>query len=239
MAETPTKRAIERQARGHCSNPACRRLTRGASSDGQGEISIGEAAHICAAAEGGPRYDANMTPEQRMSADNGIWLCDVHARAVDAKDSKFTAELLREWKKKTNDDSWRSIIHNIPYGPAIAVGEQSVQTRHRLRPRRRRPAQIRDAAHHRGPPLRLAPALVDRIRQHATARLDAYRHRRGHDFAARFERQATAKTGRFFFAPAEVAAKISRVSRSSVRKLISRVVSDSRCLSFFPDSVYC
>jgi hypothetical protein len=60
-----TKRAIERQARGHCSNPACRRLTRGASSDGQGEISIGEAAHICAAAEGGPRYDPMYGPAVR------------------------------------------------------------------------------------------------------------------------------------------------------------------------------
>ena len=47
--------------------------------------------------------------------------------------------------------------------------------------------------------------LVDRIRQHATARLDAYRQRRGHDFAASFERQVGGKTGRFFFAPAEVA----------------------------------
>ncbi len=46
--------------------------------------------------------------------------------------------------------------------------------------------------------------LVDRIRQHASARLDAYRQRRGHDFAAEFECQVSGKTGRFFFAPAEV-----------------------------------
>ncbi len=38
-----TKRAIERQARGHCSNPACRRLTHAATSDGAGEINIGQA----------------------------------------------------------------------------------------------------------------------------------------------------------------------------------------------------
>src|SRR5882672_11385649 len=38
-----TKRKIERQARGHCSNPTCRRLTHAASSDGQGELGIGEA----------------------------------------------------------------------------------------------------------------------------------------------------------------------------------------------------
>lgn len=114
-----TARKIERQARGHCSNPLCRRLTRAASSDGQSELNIGIAAHICAAASGGPRYDPSMTQEQRRSADNGIWLCDVHARAVDQKDSKFIVEELREWKKKTDQDSWRSVMHNIPYGPGM------------------------------------------------------------------------------------------------------------------------
>ena len=114
-----TKRAIERQARGHCSYPACRRLTHSATSDGKGEINIGEASHICAAAPGGPRYDEKMTREQRRSAENGIWLCDVHARAVDSKDSKFTVEELREWKRRTNEDSWRSIMNNVPYGPGM------------------------------------------------------------------------------------------------------------------------
>lgn len=112
-----TKRAIERQARGHCSNPACRRLTHAATSDGAGEINIGQASHICAAAPGGPRYDPQMTPEARSAADNGIWLCDVHGRAVDAPDSKFTVEELRDWKRQTNEDSWRSVMHNLPYGP--------------------------------------------------------------------------------------------------------------------------
>jgi len=114
-----TKRAIERQARGHCSNPACRRLTHAATSDGAGEINIGQASHICAAAPGGPRYDVQMTSEERAAADNGIWLCDVHGRAVDAKDSKFTVEELRSWKRQTNEDSWRSVMHNVPYGPGM------------------------------------------------------------------------------------------------------------------------
>lgn len=112
-----TKRAIERQARGHCSNPTCRRLTHAATSDGAGEINIGQASHICAAAPGGPRYDPQMTSDERAAADNGIWLCDVHGRAVDAKDSKFTVDELRGWKRQTNEDSWRSVMHNVPYGP--------------------------------------------------------------------------------------------------------------------------
>lgn len=113
------KRANERQARGHCSNPMCCRLTSGATSDGACEINIGAATHICAAAPGGPRYDENMTSEERRRADNGIWLYDVHARAVDSKDSKFTVEELREWKRRTNQDSWRSVMHNLPFGPSM------------------------------------------------------------------------------------------------------------------------
>jgi hypothetical protein len=115
----PTKRAIERQARSHCANPACRRLTNAATSDGAGEINIGVASHICAAAPGGPRYDESMTPEQRVSVENGIWLCQDHAHAVDAPDSKFTVQELREWKRLTDEDSWRSIMENVPYGPGM------------------------------------------------------------------------------------------------------------------------
>ncbi|OWV86877.1 hypothetical protein [Rhizobium sp. R693] len=116
-----TKRTIERQARNHCSNPACRRLTRGAKSDGVGEINIGEAAHICAASPGGPRYDADMSTEERRSRDNGIWLCSVCAGVVDSRDSKFTVEELREWKSRTDKDSWRSIVENIPFGPVMSA----------------------------------------------------------------------------------------------------------------------
>ena len=118
---SPTKRKIERQALSHCSNPNCRRVTHAASSDRQGEIRIGIAAHICAAAPGGPRYDSKMTSEKRASTSNGIWLCDVHARAIDAKDSKFSVELLHEWKRRTDEASWKSVIEGIPFGVEILV----------------------------------------------------------------------------------------------------------------------
>ena len=97
----------------------CRRLTSATASDGVGEINIGEAAHICAAAPGGPRYDLNMTSEARRSAENGIWLCRLHARAIDSKDPKFTVALLREWKRLTDQDSWRSVMDDIPFAPKM------------------------------------------------------------------------------------------------------------------------
>src|SRR5947207_1340061 len=93
-----TKLLIAKRAGWLCSYPSCGRATIGANSDGDGEINIGTAAHICAAAPGGPRYDAKMTREQRISPDNGIWMCRVHGTAVDAKDSEFTVEVLHQWK---------------------------------------------------------------------------------------------------------------------------------------------
>ena len=52
----------------------------------ESEINLGTAAHICAAAPGGPRYDPNMTREERRSARNGIWMCRLHGTAVDLHD---------------------------------------------------------------------------------------------------------------------------------------------------------
>ncbi len=124
-----TKKALERQARGHCSNPECRDLTSAATSDGTDEIRVGVASHIEAAAEGGPRYRAEMTTEERRSADNGIWLCQVCGKAVDSKDSKFTVDELRGWKRRSNEDSWRSVMEKIPYGPRMAPTPNDIRRR--------------------------------------------------------------------------------------------------------------
>lgn len=85
-----------------CSCPSCRCLTISASEEGDSKYSsIGEAAHICAAAPGGKRYDANMSEEQRKSIDNCIWLCKNHARLIDTDETKYTVELLKKWKQDT------------------------------------------------------------------------------------------------------------------------------------------
>ena len=106
-----TKLQIAKRAGWLCSDPFCRRSTVGANSDGDGEIMVGTAAHICAAAPDGPRYDEIQSPEQRRSADNGIWMCRVHGTAIDAKDSKFTVELLHHWKEQAQKDSWQRVLY--------------------------------------------------------------------------------------------------------------------------------
>ena len=109
-----TRRRIGKQAGWHCSYPWCRRPTVGSNSEGDGAIDVGIAAHIRAAAPGGPRYDPGMSPEQRKSVSNGIWLCETHARLVDSKDPMFTADLLHEWKERAHTWSWHRVIcHDI------------------------------------------------------------------------------------------------------------------------------
>lgn len=117
-----TKLQIAKRAGWLCSDPSCRRHTIGANSDGDGEINLGTAAHICAAAPHGPRYDPNQTPEQRRSAENGIWMCRLHGTAVDARDSTYTVDLLREWKTNAQRESLRRVLYNdLPRAPLSAL----------------------------------------------------------------------------------------------------------------------
>lgn len=114
------KLQIAKRAGWLCSDPSCRRSTMGSNSDGDGEINLGTAAHICAAAPEGPRYDLEMTREERRSPDNGVWMCRLHGTAVDAKDSTFTVKLLHEWKAQAQSDSWRRVLYNeAPGSPSL------------------------------------------------------------------------------------------------------------------------
>lgn len=103
---------IAKRAGWLCSFPTCHKPTVGATSDDEGEINIGTAAHICAAAPGGPRYDETMSPEERSSVKNGIWMCRDHGKAIDSTDPEFTVGRLREWKKQAENESWRRVLRN-------------------------------------------------------------------------------------------------------------------------------
>ncbi|WP_422010921.1 hypothetical protein [Roseateles sp.] len=76
---------LYRQVSGVCSNPDCMVVTTGPVLTLAPEKSsnIGVAAHITAAAKGGPRYDPAMSSAERKSASNGIWVC--HNPALKAK----------------------------------------------------------------------------------------------------------------------------------------------------------
>ena len=94
-----TKELLANRVGRRCSNPNCRKLTCGANSDPEKVTNIGVAAHICAAAQGGPRYDASMTPEERKSFENGIWLCQSCSKLIDTDINRYPREMLQNWKK--------------------------------------------------------------------------------------------------------------------------------------------
>lgn len=94
-----TKRLLSSRVCGRCSNPDCRKPTLGANADPNKTTNIGVAAHICAASSNGPRYDANMTTDERKSPQNGIWLCQSCAKLIDSDPIKYSKELLHTWKK--------------------------------------------------------------------------------------------------------------------------------------------
>lgn len=60
---------------------------------------IGVAAHITAAASGGPRYEPSIRSEERVSISNGIWLCQNHAAIIDRDTVKWTKEELLRVKE--------------------------------------------------------------------------------------------------------------------------------------------
>lgn len=128
-----TKNLLAKQAGGLCSYPQCRRHTIGSNLAGNDVVVIGVAAHICAAAPGGPRYDPSMTPEQRCSAENGIWLCENHARAVDSNEAQFTVELLHEWKRQAQRDSRQRVLRGAPAPRDTSREEREHELHARLR----------------------------------------------------------------------------------------------------------
>lgn len=94
----PVKRAVAARVNFRCSNPECRAATTGPQIDPSKALNLGVAAHITAAAAGGPRFDLTITPRERRGISNAIWLCQNCGKLVDNDPVRFTAACLRQWK---------------------------------------------------------------------------------------------------------------------------------------------
>jgi hypothetical protein len=79
------------------------------------------AAHITAASSGGARYDASLSPQQRSSIENGIWLCETCAKEIDDAADLYTVELLRYWKQNAE----RSAAIAARAGPDVIAEVQA------------------------------------------------------------------------------------------------------------------
>jgi hypothetical protein len=96
-----TAQRLARRAGFMCAQPECKQLTVGPSEDRKTRLTmVGVAAHITAAAAGGPRYDASLSPEERVSEANGLWVCQTHGKMIDDTTSRHTVEQLKRWKKQ-------------------------------------------------------------------------------------------------------------------------------------------
>jgi hypothetical protein len=80
------------------------------------------AAHITAASPGGPRFDSSLTPKQRRSIENAIWMCRNCGTLVDYDEEQFTVEQLREWKARAERAAAVEIAGGSEFRP-IAAGE--------------------------------------------------------------------------------------------------------------------
>ncbi len=121
-----TKDVLARRAGMRCSWPTCDQLTSGPREDPTKAVNVGVAAHIYAAGPGGPRYAPQMTAEERRSPENGIWLCQTHAKLIDNDEGRYTALLLCEWKRE-HEERVRAEVEGYP---ALEVQPQPLALTH-------------------------------------------------------------------------------------------------------------
>lgn len=107
------KQQLAKRVGYRCSSPNCENSTIGPSLSTTEAINMGVAAHITAASPGGARYDPSLTPEQRKSYDNGIWLCKYCGDLVDKDEVTYPVELLRAWKTMTEHSAGME-VHRLP-----------------------------------------------------------------------------------------------------------------------------
>ena len=119
-----TKELLAKRVANRCSNPGCRRLTSGPQEDPTKVVNIGVAAHITAASTDGPRFDPSLTPDQRRSVKNGIWLCQSCAKLVDNDPIRYGADVLCQWKVQTEKA--------LPKSLSIGGVSTSIPTRYSL-----------------------------------------------------------------------------------------------------------
>lgn len=115
-----TKRKLAMRAGGRCSRPGCDKPCWLPGTEPEGVVNIGIAAHICAASPGGPRFDETQTSEERISIENGIYLCQDCAKLIDADEQRFTVDELHKWKVR-HESQIRDNANGILLLPSIQI----------------------------------------------------------------------------------------------------------------------
>ena len=114
------KQTLAARVNHRCSNPVCGAPTSGPQVEPGKALNIGVAAHITAAAYGGPRYNSCLTKEQRSSGENGIWLCQNCAKLVDNDRLWHDETMLRRWKELAERNAREGIGRQSPFDRSSA-----------------------------------------------------------------------------------------------------------------------
>lgn len=107
-----TKRTVAERVNRRCSY--CYAQTSGPQVEAAKSLNVGVAAHITAAANGGPRYNPTLTPEERKHPANAIWLCQTCAKLVDNDAAQYPEALLRRWKADAETNALNVIGQPFP-----------------------------------------------------------------------------------------------------------------------------
>jgi hypothetical protein len=114
-----TKQALAERAGYRCSFPGCGLPTIGPSDEAADSSSAtGMACHIAAAA-GGPgarRYKPDMSPAERASISNGIWMCYTHGKLIDTDETRFSVPMLQKWRAIAEERARLLQIHGALLG---------------------------------------------------------------------------------------------------------------------------
>jgi hypothetical protein len=89
-----TEKKLFALSKNQCYNPNC---TNKLITDDKKDV-LAKIAHIEAASPNGPRFNSNMTDDERRDFDNLILLCDEHHIEIDSHPNEFSTRLLKEWK---------------------------------------------------------------------------------------------------------------------------------------------
>jgi hypothetical protein len=100
-----TIRILQERVGNRCSNPHCQVPTSGPHTEPSKSLRIGKAAHITAAAPGGPRYDPSLPASERSHALNGIWLCGACADLIDKDERRFPVAIIQQWKTRAEAEA--------------------------------------------------------------------------------------------------------------------------------------
>jgi len=92
-----TIRRLDTLSGNQCAAPDCEKLLIAR----DGETIVSKICHIEAASDNGPKFNPDMTDDERRHFDNLILLCDECHSIIDNKENekKYQVALLKEWKK--------------------------------------------------------------------------------------------------------------------------------------------